>query len=128
MFVAVLPFLPAVLDCVGPLSALARVLDSWFAYQCERDPSRMLDFGGVCARCLGIYLGFGLGALVARPRASEGGLRVAIVVGLALLLVDVFSEGAGLRGALAPLRVVSGLVFAYPVGVMATRALVRAPA
>src|SRR5688500_4251155 len=82
VLVAALPFLPELLDAVPPLAGVSRLLDAWFSYQCEREPARMLGVGSVCARCLGIYLGFGFGALVARPRASERVLRVAIVVGL----------------------------------------------
>jgi len=120
---APLPFLPALFDGWPVLGALGHALDAWFGFQCERDPSRMLAVGSVCARCVGIYVGLGLGALVGFSRASERALRTAILVGFSLMVVDVLSEMAGVRPAWAPLRVLAGFVFGAPVGVAAERAL-----
>lgn len=113
----VLPFVPALAWHVAPLRGLADVLDAWFAFQCERDPSRMLGVGAVCARCLGLYVGLGLGALVARPRAAWPRLELALLAAVALLLADVGSEAWGLRGPLASLRVLTGLLLGYAAGV-----------
>jgi len=125
---ALLPFLPALVEGLPVLGKLGHALDAWFGYQCERDPSRMLGVGSVCARCVGIYVGLGLGALIARPRASSvRPLRAAVAAGLVLLLLDVGSELFGFRPAWAPLRVFSGLAFAYPVGLVAVHALARHP-
>jgi uncharacterized membrane protein len=81
---------------------------------------RSLVLGGeplpVCTRCLGIYLGLGLGALLLRPRLRVGPFRIWLLVGALLMLADVGSELLGLRPAWAPLRLLSGLVLAYPVG------------
>ena len=71
----------------------------------------------VCFRCFGIYAGLGLGALVLRPRLGVWPLR--IWVGLAALgmILDVASEHWGLRPEWGPLRLATGVLLAYPVGV-----------
>ena len=125
---APLPFFPAMVDGLPVLGGLGHALDAWFGYQCERDPSRMLEVGSVCARCVGIYVGLGLGALFARPRLSLRAVRVAIAAGLLLLTLDILSEMLGLRPAWALLRVLAGLSFAYPVGLAAVQSLARRPA
>lgn len=114
--VGVSPFLPGLLTHVGA-GSLAAPLDGWFRFQCERDPVRMLAVGAVCARCLGLYVGLGAGALVARPRL--GGRRLELWLALAVLamLLDVASESLGWRSAWAPLRLATGLVLGYPAGV-----------
>jgi len=122
---APLPFLPGLLEGLPVLGGLGHVLDAWFGYQCERDPVRMLGVGSVCARCIGVYVGLGLGALLAWPRLSLRAVRSAIAAGLLLLAADIVSEVLGLRPAWAPLRVLSGFSFAYPVGLVAVYALQR---
>jgi len=123
---APLPFMPALLEGLSVLGGLGHALDAWFGYQCARDPSRMLGVGSVCARCVGIYVGLGLGALIAGPLAAAVGVwRAAVAAGLALLLLDIGSEMFGFRPAWAPFRIFSGLAFAYPVGVVAVHALGR---
>ncbi len=116
--VGVGPFIPALAVHFTPLSGVARLLDAWFALQCERDPARMLGVAAVCARCLGIYVGLGLGALFARPRLDFPRLELALVAAVALLLLDVTSEALGWRGASAPLRLATGLGLGYVAGVV----------
>ena len=119
--VAALPFLPLLLCRVPGLTPIAVALQGWFAFQCERDPHRTLHWLGhalpVCARCLGIYLGLGLGAGIMRPALGASGLRLWIVLAAALMGLDVATEALGLRPAWAPLRLLTGLCLAYPVGV-----------
>ena len=110
------PFVPALAAHWAPLRGLADALAAWFALQCERDPARMLSFGAVCARCLGLYVGLGLGALAARPRAAWPRLELALVAAVALLLADVGSEAWGWRGPSASLRLVTGLLLGYVAG------------
>jgi uncharacterized membrane protein len=78
----------------------------------------MLGVGAACARCLGIYVGLGLAGLIARPRLPVGTLLRFTLGGLALLALDVGSETLLDRPSWAPLRVATGLAFAYPVGVL----------
>jgi uncharacterized membrane protein len=115
-----LPLLVFALARVPGLGGVASFLDRWFAFQCERDPARTLYLGGamlpVCVRCLGIYLGLGLGALLLRPRLGVWPLRIWVGVASVLMLADVGSEYLGLRPAWAPLRLTTGLLLAYPVG------------
>ena len=118
--VAALPLLPRLSRGVPGLAWLGAWSLRWFALQCQRDPARSLVFVGetlpVCARCSGIYLGFGLGALVLRPRLTPTALRVWVLSAGALMLLDVLSEALGLRPAWAPLRLASGVLLSYPLG------------
>ena len=116
-----LPFVPRLTRGIPGLSLLGELTLRWFGFQCQRDAARSLVFLGealpVCARCSGIYLGFGLGALLLRPRLSATWLRAWVLLASALMLLDVLSETFGLRSAWAPLRVLSGALLSYPVGV-----------
>jgi uncharacterized membrane protein len=118
--VALLPFLPWLLHGVPGLSGLGAACERWFSFQCQRDPSRALYAFGqalpVCARCSGIYFGFGLGACFARPHLGAPLLRRWVAVACLFMLLDVLSEALGVRPPWAPLRVLSGLLLAYPVG------------
>jgi len=118
---ALAPFVPLVAQSVPGLAGLASGLERWFSFQCQRDPTRALWLLGqplpVCARCSGIYWGFGLGALVARPRLRTGRLRAWVLAASLLMVLDVATEALGMRPAWAPLRVLSGALLAYPVGV-----------
>ena len=123
VFAAIAPFLPTLLHGIPVLDGFGGLLDAWFALQCERDPARGFSGLAVCARCLGIYLGLGLGALIARPSSRLGWLQLWIALAAALLLLDTLTEARGLRPASSPLRVLTGLLFAYPIGLVVARAL-----
>lgn len=116
VLVGLSPFAPVLLTGVGATS-LAALLEAWFRFQCERDPARMLAAGAVCARCLGLYVGLGAGALVARPRLGGRRLELWLAVAVFAMLVDVGSEWLGWRPAWAPLRLATGLLLGYPAGV-----------
>ncbi|HEY5372327.1 MAG TPA: DUF2085 domain-containing protein [Polyangiaceae bacterium] len=123
---AAFPLVPRLTRDIPGLSLLGELTLAWFGIQCQRDPTRALALFGeslpVCARCTGIYLGFGLGALLLRPRLAPAWLRAWVALAGALILLDVLSEAFSLRPAWAPLRVLSGALLSYPVG----GALVRA--
>lgn len=130
---AALPLLPRLLAESPALAPFSALVLRWFSFQCERAPARALLLGArplpVCARCFGIYLGVGLGALLLRPRLTPSGLRLWLLGASALMLLDVFSEALGLRPAWAPLRVLSGALLSYPVGAALVHAArVRWPA
>jgi uncharacterized membrane protein len=120
---AALPLAPRLSRGLPGLAWLGPLGLRWFAVQCQRDPARSLVIVGetlpVCARCSGIYLGFGLGALVLRPRLTPAALRIWVLPAGALMLLDVLSEALGLRPAWAPLRLVSGVLLSYPLGACA---------
>lgn len=94
--------------------------EAWFAYQCHRDAERTFELFGVsapvCVRCLGIYLGLGLGALVLRPRLAPWPLRIWVAGAAFVMLLDVWTEVLDMRPAWAVLRLTTGLLLSYPVG------------
>jgi uncharacterized membrane protein len=122
LFAGLSPWFLALLGESDAFSGVTRALDAWFAFQCERDPGRMLGFGSVCARCLGIYTGIALGALGARLGLRDKRLELALGVAALAMLADVASEALGWRPAWAPLRVLTGVVL----GVTATAVVVSA--
>lgn len=129
--IALLPLLPVLAALLPAMAGVERLLGVWFDLHCERDPARTLTLGGVplavCARCSGIYFGLGLGAAMRRPRLSPPALRGWVLAGAALMVADVVLERAGLHGPWAPLRVLTGLLLAYPVGAGLGLLLQRAP-
>jgi uncharacterized membrane protein len=134
--IALLPLLP-VMSAIWPgLSLLERAFLGWFELHCERDPARTLSLSGVplavCARCSGIYFGLGLGAALRWPRLSPRALRGWVLVAAALMVTDVATERTGLHSAWPALRVLTGLLLAYPVGVgvgsLVQRAFTNLPA
>jgi uncharacterized membrane protein len=127
VFAAIAPFLPALLHAVPGLDALGRVPGSWFAWQCERAASRGFPGVAVCARCLGVYVGLGVGALVGRPRLSLGWLQLWIALAALALLGDVLTEAYALRGPAASLRLFTGALLAYPVALVIGLALSPSP-
>jgi uncharacterized membrane protein len=130
--VALLPLLPVFAALLPALSLLERAFALWFDLHCERDPARTLSWAGtplaVCARCSGVYFGLGLGAMLRSPRLSPDALRLWVFAGATLMLADVMFEQQGLHGAWAALRVLSGVLLAYPVGVGLSRLVQPAPA
>jgi uncharacterized membrane protein len=130
--IALLPLLPVLAALLPALSNVERLFAVWFDLHCERDPARTLGLGGVplaiCARCSGIYFGLGLGAALRLPRLSPPALRGWVLAAAALMIGDVALERAGLHGAWSALRVLTGLLLAYPVGVGLGALLQRTPA
>ena len=121
------PLVPWLLGGVPVLHHVGDVFDLWFAAQCHRDPQRSLMLLGrvlpVCHRCSGVYFGLGLGALVVRPRLSPWPLRIWVVAAALLMLADVGSEAMAWRPASAAVRMFTGLLLAYPVGVALVQAV-----
>ncbi len=115
--VGLAPFVPALAQRWPAFAWLGRGLDAWFSFQCERDPARMLGFGAVCARCLGLYVGLGLGALAGRPRLASPRLELWLAGAALAMGLDVATEALGWRPSWAPLRLATGLALAYPAGV-----------
>jgi uncharacterized membrane protein len=128
---AVWPLLPLLARRVPALTPLSTALEPWFHFHCEGDPERSLRWGGallaVCARCSGIYFGLGLGALVRRPRLRSTAFRVWMLGAAGLMLLDVAAERWGAHGAWPLVRVGTGLLLAYPLGVGLGVLLTRAP-
>ena len=129
---ALSPLLPLLARVVPLTAPLGRVFDFWFDLHCERNAARTPSVWGVplgvCMRCSGIYFGLGLGALLRRPKLSANQLRIWVGVGAALMLLDVTLEEQGLHGSWPTLRLLTGVLLSYPVGVGLGAALTRAPA
>lgn len=106
---------------IPALSWLGAPFDAWFSYQCHREPERSLEFLGrllpVCNRCLGIYLGLGLGAAFMRPKLSVWPLRLWVGFAAAAMILDVWTESLGMRPESATVRLLTGMLLAYPVAV-----------
>lgn len=115
---------PLLVWAVAPVPWLHWVgapFEAWFDYQCHREAARSIQLFGhylpVCNRCLGIYLGLGLGALSMRPRLNVWPLRLWVGFAAAAMVLDVWTEALGMRPESAPIRLMTGLLLAYPVSV-----------
>ncbi len=124
--VALAPFVPPLTAGIPGVEWLGWLLDQWFGYQCHREPGRSFHLWGamlpVCMRCLGIYLGLGLGALVLRPRLSVVALRIWVAGAAALMLADVGTYWLGVQGGWSVSRLLTGIALAYPVGIALVQA------
>jgi uncharacterized membrane protein len=96
-----------------PLAAL--LIRNFFSVLCHQDPNRSFLLGGapvaVCVRCLGIYWGVAVGALV---RLRMG--RRLLAVALALNLADVATGVLHWHGNLPVFRFFLGLMVGVGVG------------
>jgi len=119
------PWLPALASVLPSLEPLASLMEVWFGFQCHRDPSRALSFGElqlpVCARCFGIYAGLAWGALVLRPRLEPKFLRLWLIGSVGFMLLDVATELLEMRPPWPALRVLTGSLLAWPIGVALVR-------
>ena len=123
VLVGLLPFVPNLLADAPVLGVLAAWVDSWFEFQCHRQPDRSLAFLDavlpVCSRCTGIYLGLGLGAIALRPRIGVWPLRIWVGFAAFVMVLDVSTEVLGMRPASTVLRLATGVLLSYPVAVAA---------
>jgi uncharacterized membrane protein len=107
------PLAAPLLAGTHPLTAL--LIRNFFSQLCHQDPSRSFLLGGapvaVCARCLGIYWGVAVGALV-RWRMA----RRLLVGALVLNLLDVATEVLHWHGNLPVFRFFLGLLLGVGVG------------
>ena len=122
--VALVPLALAALAVAAPLLATSPLLSvsirKFFSVVCHQDAARSFWIASapvaVCVRCLGIYLGAALGAVFgsagvppAGAWASRPRLLQAVVVTLAINVLDVAAEWGGLHGNLPALRLALGL-------------------
>ncbi|HEX6274123.1 MAG TPA: DUF2085 domain-containing protein [Polyangiaceae bacterium] len=129
VFGGIAPFLPAWTEGIPGLAGFGRALDAWFSFQCHREAARSFGASAVCTRCLGIYVGLALGALLVRPRLAPKAHVLWMLAASVALVADVVSEALGIRASSAPLRFVTGFALAYPAGVSLVRAFTqRGPA
>lgn len=128
---ALWPLLPQAARNWAFIMPFERLLSVWFDLHCQRDPARTPWLFGaplaVCARCSGIYFGLGGGALLRRPRLAPRALRLWVALAAALMLADIALERAGIHGAWMGVRLLTGVLLAYPVGAALGEAVAPAP-
>jgi uncharacterized membrane protein len=104
--------------------ASAFILQRGFALICHQRPDRSFWIFGapvaVCARCLGIYLGAGLGLLL---RTSRSIARRLLVAAAAVNLLDAVTEAAGLHGNWMYVRFVLGLALGATAALLISSAM-----
>ncbi len=112
-----LPFISWSLSLID--AALPRVLAPWFRFQCHGLVERSLALGGqvfpVCSRCLGIYGGLLIGGLVARPSLAASTRRGWLLGAAALMVLEVFVQDTTAHRPYHPLRLLTGVLLAWPV-------------
>jgi uncharacterized membrane protein len=117
LMAAITPLLVPLFERFEPTHAMGVVLRRAYGFQCHQRAARTLALGGValpiCARCLGIYLGLGLAALVGRPRLRADPFKAWILIGSVVMAVDVATEWVGLRPPSAWFRAATGALLAY---------------
>jgi uncharacterized membrane protein len=118
---ALLPLLPHLTALLPGLAPVERAAGGWFDLHCHRDPARTPHPLGVplavCARCSGIYFGLGAGALLRRPQLTPRALRLWVALAATVMIADVLLETYALHGPWSLLRLTTGALMGYPVGV-----------
>ncbi|HMI92117.1 MAG TPA: DUF2085 domain-containing protein [Polyangiales bacterium] len=114
------PFWVPLVERAPGLAWLAHAFDAWFSLHCHRDADRSLAIARlvlpVCVRCSGIYVGLGLGALIARPQLSASYTRLWVGLAALIMVLDVLTELLSMRPEWALLRAFTGVLLGYPVG------------
>lgn len=104
---------------LGP-NALYLALDLPFHFICHRIPERVPSLFGVelpmCSRCIGIWAGLSLSAVIAWPVLSLRALRYWIPIALGLMAIEVITQDLGWHPVFHPTRLLSGLLLSVPMG------------
>lgn len=127
---AVLPFLPPIFARLGK-DALAARFDAIWEGACHRMPERTLSFLGtplpICSRCLGLFVGLGLGLAIAKPYFGLRWLRIVVSIAATLLFVELTTQDLGWHPVWHATRLLTGFACAFPIGAaighLATRGL-----
>jgi len=94
-------------------------LARWFRFQCHGRIDRTLALGGqyfpVCSRCLGIYTGLALASILVIPKVSAPARRMWIVGAALAMVLEVYVQDASGHAPIHVLRLVTGLLLAWPV-------------
>ncbi|MGZ3420930.1 MAG: DUF2085 domain-containing protein [Polyangiales bacterium] len=110
------PFVSVVL----PDSWLARWLSRWFSVQCHGRLDRTLALFGhyfpVCSRCLGIYLGLAVGALLPLRSLAAKWRRAWLLSAAVLMVIEVMVQDTMRHEPWHPARILTGVLLAWPVG------------
>lgn len=123
-----LPFIHWSLSGMG--SPAAAVLAPWFQFQCHGLAERTLALGGrdfpVCSRCLGIYSGLLMAALVARPLIEAARRRLWIIAAAGFMVMEVLVQDLTRHPPYHLLRMLTGILLAWPVALTLMHAAPRA--
>jgi uncharacterized membrane protein len=107
----VLPWLRALADRELPTS-LKRGIDQAFSTLCHHLPDRTLVVRGeamcVCSRCAGLYAGVASAALFCWGAGRGGRFKLALHVGLALMIVDIVTQDVGFHAPCHSVRLATG--------------------
>jgi len=122
LLVLFLPWLHANVD-----SPILWGLDALLSLQCHRIRDRTIILAGVpmavCARCTGVYIGAVIGMTFARPRWHSLPLLAWVAVALLIVISDVFFEWTPMGQLGQALRLITGLLLAWPAAAAAARIL-----
>lgn len=122
LLIAGLAGVVVLLAAAGPVFLGDRV-HALLGLACHQNPERCLVVAGhpmaLCARCLGLFLGFGVGALTAlsRPLSRRTALGI-LLAAAALTALDVAAEQIGFYSNLIPLRLATGTLLGVAVSLM----------
>jgi uncharacterized membrane protein len=115
LVLAVSPLAPPFLAASHPLAAM--LLRSFFSRLCHQNPARSFMVEGspvaVCVRCLGIYCGVALAALL---RLSTDSARRLLAIAVLLNLLDVAAESLHWQGDLPLPRFLFGMLLGMGAG------------
>jgi uncharacterized membrane protein len=97
----------------------AHALDPWFRFQCHNMTERMLAASGhyfpVCSRCLGIYGGLAMAAVLARPRLTPSHRRAWILGAVVFMVLEVIVQDRTGHRPYHALRLLTGALLAWPI-------------
>lgn len=106
-------------------------LSAWFRFQCHGRAERTVEFAGrlfpVCSRCMGIYSGLALAAVLAWPDVSARARRLWLVAAAALMVAEVVVQERTGHAPIHALRLLTGLLLAWPVALTLLAASPSAP-
>jgi uncharacterized membrane protein len=112
-----LPWVLAPARAALPLGPIGTLLDGAFFLMCHRRPERTLVLSGLpmplCSRCAGIALGLALGAIVAWPSPSARASRIAVVIAILLMAIDIVTQDLGIHPVWHATRLATGGLLGY---------------
>lgn len=122
VLIAVLAGVVVLLAAAGPV-LLGEPVYGLLGLACHQDPERCLVVAGhpmaLCVRCLGLFLGFGTGAVFSliRPFGRRAALRI-LLLAATLTALDVAAERLGLYYNFIPLRLATGFILGTAISLM----------
>jgi uncharacterized membrane protein len=100
-----------------------------FALLCHQKPERTLAIAGVpmlvCSRCAGLYLGAALGAIAPLSARLLPHGRALVLGAIALAVIDVVTQDAGLHPPWHPSRLATGLLMGWTASAFMMASLAR---